>query len=492
MKKFNYRSSTKNKKSLKYGGYASITTIILVTALVLVNVLFSLFGWNIDLTVEKLYTPSDVTVEILENLEDEITIYGLYNTETEENKTNQNVITLMEEYCTYSDNLDFEKVDPLTNPKFTSQYLVNDTLENGSLIVVNETTGKHKSIPITNLYEVETDYDYLTQSITGFSAESYVTNAIQYVTLEETPTLYELEGHNEVKLNKDFVQYLQYANYEVESMNIVVNNMAEIEATEYTVVLINNPANDIDENEYQILLDYLEKGGRMIFMAASDTPELPNFSRLLERYGLSIQTGTMYERDMNQYYQYCNVLRPMISDKNEVSTYLAEDTNNPVIMLAPAAIEISEERSSRIKVDSLLTTTESAIIKGEGNPLTSTDYQEGDLNGPFNLCVMAEEAVNLDSGEVATTKLAVIGASDFIDTSKNQFVTTGNYKLVTLICDYMQDVTDTLSISSKSLKQATIATTAADFLFYGALFTIVVPAVIIATGIVVWVRRKHR
>ena len=30
MKKFNYRSSTKNKKSLKYGGYASITTIILV------------------------------------------------------------------------------------------------------------------------------------------------------------------------------------------------------------------------------------------------------------------------------------------------------------------------------------------------------------------------------------------------------------------------------------------------------------------------------
>ena len=154
MKKFNYRSSTKNKKSLKYGGYASITTIILVTALVLVNVLFSLFGWNIDLTVEKLYTPSDVTVEILENLEDEITIYGLYNTETEENKTNQNVITLMEEYCTYSDNLDFEKVDPLTNPKFTSQYLVNDTLENGSLIVVNETTGKHKSIPITNLFEV--------------------------------------------------------------------------------------------------------------------------------------------------------------------------------------------------------------------------------------------------------------------------------------------------------------------------------------------------
>ena len=74
MKKFNYRSSSKNKKSLKYGGYASITTIILVTALVLVNVLFSLLDWKVDLTVEKLYTPGDVTTEIIETLEEDITV----------------------------------------------------------------------------------------------------------------------------------------------------------------------------------------------------------------------------------------------------------------------------------------------------------------------------------------------------------------------------------------------------------------------------------
>ena len=71
MRKFNYRSSNKNKKSLKYGGYASITTIILVTALVLVNVLFNLLGWKVDLTVQKLYTPGDITTEIIESLDEE-------------------------------------------------------------------------------------------------------------------------------------------------------------------------------------------------------------------------------------------------------------------------------------------------------------------------------------------------------------------------------------------------------------------------------------
>ena len=184
MRKFNYRSSSKNKKSLKYGGYASITTIILVTALVLVNVLFNLLGWKVDLTHEKLYTPGDITMEIVESLEEDITIYGLYNTGTEDNNTNKSVITLIEEYCALSDHLSFAMVDPLVDPAFTSQYLADSSLDNGSLIVVNEETGKSKTIPVTKMYEVETDYEYLMQNVTGFSAENEVTNALLYVTLE--------------------------------------------------------------------------------------------------------------------------------------------------------------------------------------------------------------------------------------------------------------------------------------------------------------------
>ena len=42
MKKFNYKSSMQRKRNLKYGGYATVTTIILLVALVLGNVLFSL------------------------------------------------------------------------------------------------------------------------------------------------------------------------------------------------------------------------------------------------------------------------------------------------------------------------------------------------------------------------------------------------------------------------------------------------------------------
>ncbi len=493
MKKFNYRSSNQHKKSLKYGGYATITTIILLTALILSNVLFNLLGWKVDLTVEELYTPGEQTIEILDELDEDVTIYGLYNTGTEENETNANVIRLIEAYCELSDHISFETVDPLTDPTFVRQFLVDDStgLSNGSLVVENQETGKFKTIPIGYLYEVTTDYELLLQTVTGFSAEEQLTTAIQYVTLEETPTLYQLDGHSESVLTSDYIAYLGYANYQVESINIVVDQISELEATEHTVILVNNPRQDLHESEYEILLDYMERGGRMIFMAAGDTPDLPNFSRLLSRYGLSIQSGTMYERDMNLYYQFCNVLKPQLAEDNEVTKYMYEDTNNYVIMLAPAAIMVSDEVSTNVKIETLVSTSDQAIIKGEGNNLKSVDYEEGDIQGPFNLCVTAEEVVSVD-GNVATTKLAVIGSSDFIDREQNQFVTTGNYKLTTLLCDYMQDTANTLYISAKSLEEASISTTAADFLFYGALFTIVIPAVIIITGIVVWVRRKHR
>lgn len=492
MKRLNYRSSAQHKKSLKYGGYATVTTIVLLTALVLGNVLFNLLGWKVDLTVEKLYTPGEQTINILDSLKDDVKIYGLYNTGTEDSEVNANVIRLVDAYCELSDRISFDTVDPLSDPAFIKKYLDDSELANGSLIVENQTTGKFKTIPVSYLYEVKNDYDMLTQTVTGFSAEEQLTTAIQYVTMEETPMLYQLDGHGETVLNRQFVDYLGYANYEVSTMNIMLDTITEIEATDYSVVLINNPQQDLDENEYNILLQYMENGGRMIFMAANDMPDLPNFARLLSRYGLSIQTGTMYERNMDYYYQYCNVFRPKVSSESEITQYLVDDTSKNVIMLAPAGIAVSEEKSSSIKVETLISTSEDAIIKGENNNLRSVDYEEGDIQGPFNLCVVAEEGVTRTDGTLGTTKLIVVGSSDFIDADANSFVTSGNYKLMTLLCDYMQDTGNKLYISSKNLEQAKIVTTASDFLFYGALFTIVIPAAIITTGILVWVRRKHR
>ena len=493
MKKFNYKSSMQRKRNLKYGGYATVTTIILLVALVLGNVLFSLTGWRVDLTENELYTPSDETMQVLNSLEDDVTIYGLYNQGTEESEFNAPVIKLIEAYADLSDRVTFETVDPLTDPTFVNQFLMDDSasLENGSLIVVNNTTGKYRTVALSDLYEVTSDYSTLTRNVTGFSAEQALSAAIQYVCITDTPVLYQLQGHSEAVLTDDFIDYLSYTNFSVDTMNLVTDGIETLEADTATVILINNPRRDLSDSEYEILLNYMENGGRMLYLAASDMPELPNFERLLARFGLSIEGGLMIETSQDHYYSHPAYILPELSDESDISLYMQDEQNAYCLFTMPAAITLNEDRSNRITIQTVVSTSDGAVIKADGNE--AYVQEEGDLTGPFNLCVTAEEQVYKESGNVATAKLAVVGSSDFIDidNANSSPVVTGNYRLTALLCDYLQDSVSQLFISSKSLEEGSIQTTQADFIFYGLIFTVVVPLIIILAGVVIWVRRKH-
>ena len=493
MSKFSYRSSKGRKKSLKYGGYMTVTTMILLVALILVNVLVSQLHLRVDMTANDLYTPGDQTMETLNQLEDDVTIYGLYNQGTEGNSTNVMVIKLMEAYADLSPRVTFKKIDPLNDPAFVNQFLMDNStsLDNGSLIVVNETSKKFRTIPISNMFVDKGDATNLTRQVTGFTAEESVTSAIQYVCLDRTPVLYQLEGHSETPLRDEFLDYFSYTNYEVKSMNLVNENITELPGDAYTVILVNAPYQDINDNEYETLLNFLEDGGKMLFLVSYDTPELPNFQKLLGRYGLNYQVGTMLETDTSRYYQIPIVINPILSTESEITKYMAGDTNSYVLMPLPAAVTISDNVSSRVKINAFATTSDGAIIKGGSN--NATVYEEGDFKGPFNLGVLAEETVSKKDGTVGATLVVVLGNSDFIDPTSGTgtLVRSGNYRLLTVIFDYLQDTSDSLYISGKSIEATNITTTQADFLLYGLLFVILIPAAIIVTGIVIWARRKH-
>ena len=161
------------------------------------------------------------------------------------------------------------------------------------------------------------------------------------------------------------------------------------------------------------------------------------------------------------------------------------DSNNYALFVLPASVTVSDQISSRIQISSLVTTSPGAVIKqGENNAVV---YEEGDIQGPFNLVVAAEEEKTVNNVNV-TSKLVVVGNSEYINT----YATTGNYKLTTIICDYLQDTGDQLYISTKNLQEGMIETSNMDFVTWGLIFVVLLPAVIIIAGVVLYVRRKHR
>ena len=55
MAKLDFKNAARRNKNLKYGGYATIVTVICVVILVVVNLLFEKLNLTIDLTQEELF-----------------------------------------------------------------------------------------------------------------------------------------------------------------------------------------------------------------------------------------------------------------------------------------------------------------------------------------------------------------------------------------------------------------------------------------------------
>ena len=529
MNKFGYKSAAQRKKNLRYGGYATVVTLIALVVLVVVTVLFE----QLDLSANKMYTPSEATMNLLDNLEDDVEIYGLYSTGTETGTYYAEVVRLMEQYARICDKISYETIDTLKNPNFVKDYIDEDssatTVADGSVVVKNARTGKYRLLGIMEFY----DYTNTTnKSLDTFCAEEALSTAVQYVTSNRIPVLYQLMGHGEEEMDSTFKSYMKTTNFDFELLNLATMEEEELEANLYTVVMINNPKTDLKEEEYQILLDYMERGGRMLILLDYETPDtLTNFNRLLARYGLSFTAGGSYveETAYSNYYAYPFVILPKMAEEHDITSALT-GANSYLTMLHAVPIQIADksELNRRTEITTLLTTSDTAQsvkwinmeenieILGDGNVAYVTENgeqvvigeylaEEKDkdtneilrvkvgLSGPgqYNLAVVAKET-STQGNDIVETRLVVIGNSSFVDYTNNRnYITTGNYKMIASTLNYLQDEVSNLYITSKSLSAGKIATSLGDFIGGFAIFAIVLPLAVIIAGVVIWVRRRH-
>ena len=102
-----------------------------------------------------------------------------------------------------------------------------------------------------------------------------ITSAISYVTSEDMPVLYTLDGHGEKELSSDIQEDIQKANIDIKSLNLITEESVPEDAA---CLLINAPTSDISETEKDAIIEYLENGGKaMIF--SDYTPKSLPFAR---------------------------------------------------------------------------------------------------------------------------------------------------------------------------------------------------------------------
>ena len=468
-----------NKKTLKNGSYSVVLSVIFVVIIVVVNLIVDAFPstyTELDVSDQQLFSIGDQTKDFLKELDKDVTIYQIAQSGSED----EVVSKLLQKYEEASDHIKVEKKDPVVNPKFTSEYTDEEVSSNSLIVVCGD---RSKIVDYNNIYESSMDYTTYSYTTSGFDGEGQITSAISYVTSDNLPVLYTLDGHGEKSLDSTLQEDIEKANIEIKSLNLLTEESVPEDAD---CLMINSPSTDISEDERDAIIEYLENGGKAMIFSDYTEESMDNFDAVLENYGVERVDGIVIEGDAQHYaMQMPYYLLPDVSSAEAVSDFSSQG----YFVLAPYAQGIRQLDNVRdtLTIESLLTTSDEAYSKTDLNTETLEKTDE-DIDGPFDIGVSITEKVDDDK----TTQIVYYSTANLMDSQINQMVAGGNEQMITESLNWMcsTDETSTISIPSKSLEVSYLTVTAYDAAYWKICVMGLIPGVFLVVGFVVWLKRR--
>ena len=470
---------TISKKHIKNGSYTMVMSVIFIAVVIVINMIVSTIPSKyseIDISSQKLYSIGDETKEMLKDLEKDVTIYQIAQSGSED----ENIVNLLKKYEDESKHIKVEQKDPVVNPKFVSQYTSDDLSANSLIVVCGD---RNKVIDYNNMYETSIDYQTYSSQTTGFDGEGQITSAIGYVTSENLPVLYTVEGHGEKDMDSSVKEDIEKANMDIKSLNLLTEGSVPDDAD---CLFIDSPSTDFSSDEKDAIIEYLEDGGKAMIFSDYTTEAMPNFDAILENYGVQRVDGVVFEGD-NQHYamQMPYYLVPTINSTDASS----ETASAGYYVLAPYAqgIKKLDDVRDTVTIESILTTSDQAYSKTDLNSNT-IEKEDGDVEGPFDLGVSITESLDDDK----ETQIVYYSTSNLMDSQTNQMVSGGNEKLIMESLKWMTDTEESASVSipSKSLEVSYLTITDYDAAFWKICTIALIPGLFLVIGFVVWIKRR--
>lgn len=477
--KISHREKIKNSfksKKFKGGAYATSLSLVMIVIIIVLNLFVSELNIKIDLTSDAKNSLTDETVDMIKNLKDEITIYYLAESGTEIEQFKN----ILENYEKVNSNIKLEYKDPVKYPKFASQY-VDDEITAQSLLIVNETSGRAKYLDYSDLVVAEMDYTTYQSTVTGLDVEGRVDAAIQYVTNEDLPKVYEVAGHGETAMTSTMTSLLSKENIETASLNTLTS---ESIPEDCDVLFINQPQSDYSKEEVELIQTYFENGGDAIISVDYTTSELPNFTSLINSYGVNVVPGIILEGDSNYHRgNYMNELVPDIASHS-----FTEGIRSKKFVVVPVAtgLTIAEDFDESITTTPILTTSNKAYSKTDYMSSTS-EKEANDVDGPFYLGIEVTKEVNEEE-----MRLVIYSGKYMFDDSYLSTNVFGNQDLLINTVNDLAEQENTVNIRTTSLAGDYLVMTSAQKNRNGAIVTFIIPLVFIIAGVAVTVQRRRK
>lgn len=461
-------------KHLKRGAFSIaqiiVTSVLVITANLLLRQLPAEY-MEFDTTKEHLYSLTEDSYRVMDSLKEDVTIYVL----STQNNMNQDVVQTLNRYQNYSAHIRVEYVDISSNPAFAGQY-TDKAVNARSLIVAGDKRSKY--IDVNELYQMELSYETYAYEMTGYDAEGQITSALHYVTSDEMPKVYLLEGHGEKNLEEGFLSVLAKLNIEYETLNLLT---AEGVPADAAGLIINGPEADLSADDTEKIRRYLDGGKDALFIYGYSREALPNYQALFADYHVTLVEGMVVEQ--NSYYQNMLYLLPeVMSDSLTDSVYGS-------YVFAPYAVGIvlDEEAEEKGEVHYLLKTTEDAYSRTNPDEVTSGEKTADDIDGPFALGARAVKQT--EEGE---STVIIYTSAELFSEAADIVVAGNNKKLFGDAVKGFGAVENSVSIPAKSYYDGILTVPAGELLMMGLLMALAVPVALLTAGLVIWLQRRKQ
>jgi len=476
-----------DRRSTKAGLNVALTTLLLLGIVGLVEAISARHNLRLDLTEGKRYTLSDQTKKLLSGLAKDVHVTAFFRSDQPDRRAADD---LLRQYADRSPKFRYEIVDPDRNPGRAKKYGIT-------------TYG-------TTVLEAGDKEDKVTEL-----DEERLTNGLVKLLREGKRTIYFLKGHGENNLDDESrsgyrhaKEALEKSGHQVKELLLLREPQVPVDAA---VLVISGPKRDLIEPELKALKAYIDGGGKLLIQL--DPFSAPSLKDFVKGYGIAVGDDVIVD-------QFSRVLggdylMPVVS--KYYSHPITRDFTLASLFPFARSVDAVDKSPTGPPVQKLAETGPGSWAETDRGELSRgqlTFNKEMDRQGPVPVGVVATVERKKDA-ESATGKgnaaspppaekktagapegrpagaarLVVYGNSGFASNSFLNF--SGNKDLFLNSISWLAEDEGQISVRPREAKSTPIFLTATQGRLAFWLPVVVVPAILLASGTTVVLRRRR-
>lgn len=502
------------KKRFKYGALSVTVTVIFVTAIVLINIIFNMmldrFDITADLTDNSMYSIDNTTVDYIKGIEDNIRLTVTVEESDFENAGSyyKQVSEIVKTFAANNPKITAQYLDLDSNPAFYSSY--GATLTAGSIIIESEKTGRN--VIITPNDYLSPKYSFNGNEITaetysmyyqlGYGSSGALTveyyaaaercflSGIMNVTNDDPVRVAVLTEDYGASSPTALVSMLEANAYIVEELKL--SSVEKIDS-DLDFAILFAPIYDLSNDDLNKIDIWLDNGGKydknFMYVAASTVDVLPNINAYLKDWGLSMDSGYVYQTNDYAFnggstYQILEFKEGDYSGGVDTQTKQTQgDRFKP--------IELLFDEYSIYKTEAIVSSYEGSVV-APFDGLDGFDPSKAERSGAFPV-VAGSSKTFYEGVEPHQSRIYAVSGHYILDRSFMEAAYLNNSDIFLNIFNFASGKDNVeISVSPKSFSVQTFEITASQVRAITIVFAVAVPLLVVAAGVVVIVRRKRR